>query len=140
MLSIPEIRDVVMVDDHEGDIQIARLCFAKSRLSNPWCAFNDGRQYLSHLQIARSSPETLPSLVLLDINMRPIDGFQCLERTVQLFGSEPPFPIVMLTHSDRDADRHRARDLGATALYTKPNTIADYVAFFDGFAPELVEA
>ena len=87
-----------MVDDHEGDIQIARLCFAKSRLSNPWLSFTDSLDALSYLRIAAHDPQKVPGLLLVEMHMGMMDGFTFLERASAIHGGTLPCPAVLLTH------------------------------------------
>ncbi len=60
--------------------------------------------------------ETLPDLVVLDIEMPPPDGFQvCLQ-----IREMSDVPILMLTVRDSTLDKIRALDLGADDYLTKP--------------------
>jgi twitching motility two-component system response regulator PilG len=60
-----------------------------------------------------------PDLILLDINMPAIDGYELCRmlRQSQLFES---IPIVMLTGRDGAIDRMRSRMVGASNYLTKP--------------------
>lgn len=74
---------------------------------------DDGEQ---GLEMAR---QNLPDLVLLDVVMPKLDGFQVLaafradERTREL-------PVVLLSAKSRDSDRQAGLDAGANAYITKP--------------------
>ena len=60
-----------------------------------------------------------PELVLLDVNMPKLDGFE----VCRLLKSEPDttaIKIVMLTARGTDADRARAQDAGADDYFIKP--------------------
>lgn len=66
-----------------------------------------------------------PSLVILDLKMPRVDGFEVL----QWIRSEPRFqklPTVILSSSDLPADSSRARQLGVDAYFCKPLTFPDY--------------
>jgi CheY-like chemotaxis protein len=57
-----------------------------------------------------------PDIVLLDIDMPEIDGFEVLRRIRDADGS---VPIVMLSLRTSQADQHRASLLGASAYFAK---------------------
>lgn len=127
---------VVMVDDCVDDILLARLCYRKSGLPNPFISFESAEELLEHLGQVREGQSPMPGIVLLDINMPGLDGFQALEQ----IRSQPEFVhipvIMMLTHSDRPEDEQRADALGADGFQTKPYDIAKYRDFFTGLAKQ----
>ena len=74
---------------------------------------NDGEQAL---QIARQQH---PELVLLDVNMPKLDGFEVCRH----LKSEPEtsgIKVVMLTARSEEVDRARGREAGADDYFTKP--------------------
>jgi len=68
--------------------------------------------------------EELPDLILLDINMAGLSGFDVL---TQIKGDERLglVPVVMLTSSDLAADVARAYELGASGYISKPSYLHD---------------
>ena len=79
------------------------------------------------VSIAYSGPEGLmaimratPDLVLCDVSMRTMSGFEVLERLNELAPRLGPVPVVFLTAlADRDSEL-RGRLLGADDYVTKP--------------------
>jgi DNA-binding response OmpR family regulator len=68
------------------------------------------------LRIARQQH---PELVLLDVNMPKLDGFEVCRH----LKSEPEtsgIKVVMLTARNADADRARGREAGADEYFSKP--------------------
>ena len=124
-----------MVDDSESDALLARKCYEKSGLSNPFLVLDTAVSLLAHLDLVADGIEPPPALVLLDIQMPEMDGFEALA-TVR---SDPKFrliPIVtMLTNSDDPLEIERSIELGADGFFTKPADLGRYVAFFDSLAP-----
>ncbi|MBV9579563.1 MAG: response regulator [Chloroflexi bacterium] len=73
----------------------------------------DGEEALS---VARSA---LPQLVLLDVNMPRMDGFEVCQQ-LKSDPSTAPIKVVMLTARGADTDRRRAREAGADDYFIKP--------------------
>jgi DNA-binding response OmpR family regulator len=63
-------------------------------------------------------PEFQPNLVLLDIMMPKLDGWEVARRLNANEGGRPP--IVLLSARAQDADVQKGHDLGAAAYVTKP--------------------
>lgn len=59
---------------------------------------------------------TLPDLVLLDVMMPDIDGFEVLKRIREVSN----VPVIMLTAKNEEDDRIRGLELGADDYVTKP--------------------
>jgi len=74
---------------------------------------------------ALARPE-LPDIVLLDVMLPKVDGFEILrairggERTARL-------PVIMVTSFTRDKDVARGRELGATDYIVKPVMEIDFL-------------
>ncbi|SDM03945.1 response regulator [Siphonobacter aquaeclarae] len=109
---------VYVVDDDEDD-----RFFAQEGLNeHADCEvffFANGEELLAGLEIA---PE-LPTLVLLDLNMPRMNGFEALT-ALKRHPEWKSIPVIILTTSSRPADREEALSLGAAAFLTKP---ADFV-------------
>ncbi len=73
----------------------------------------DGMQALARLN------ERIPDLVLLDVTMPHVDGFQ-LCRVIRANATTKDLPVVMLSGKDGISDKVRGRMVGATDWVTKP--------------------
>ena len=73
----------------------------------------DGVDALEHLQ------ETIPDLMLVDIEMPRMDGFD-LTRNIRGNASTAAVPIIMITSRTADKHRNYALDLGVNAYFGKP--------------------
>lgn len=76
----------------------------------PIRAVEDGEQALAALK------ERFPQVLVLDIHMPKIDGFQVLE---QFPRTQRAFPVVMLTNFADEKSRERGKDLGADEYFIK---------------------
>lgn len=133
MRPLPEPIDggpIVMVDDSPDDILIARRCYRRAGLPNPFVTLDGGTALLALLDEVEVGEAPMPALVLLDINMPDINGFEALAK-VRAKAAFRELPVVMmLTNSDDPRDRDRALENGASGLQIKPTRVKDYVAFF----------
>ncbi|WP_428610031.1 response regulator transcription factor [Sedimenticola sp.] len=71
--------------------------------------------------------EERPDLVLLDIMMPKLDGFQVCE-TVRQDPTLANIRIVMLTAKGRDAEKEKGLALGADAYITKPFSTRELIS------------
>jgi two-component system alkaline phosphatase synthesis response regulator PhoP len=70
--------------------------------------------------------DPLPHLVLLDVMLPKMDGFEVLQR----LRAEPrtkDLPVVMVTSFSRDVDAARGRELGANDYVVKPLMEIDFL-------------
>lgn len=74
---------------------------------------NDGRHGLERMQ------EVVPDLLITDINMPEMDGFELIE-AVRALPQFKATPILVLSTEFSDAHKARARSAGATGWITKP--------------------
>jgi chemosensory pili system protein ChpA (sensor histidine kinase/response regulator) len=104
---------IMVVDDSLSMRHVLSLAVKKAG----WTAVpaRDGVEALDILQ--RSS--RLPDLILLDIEMPRMDGFEFLS-SVRSHKGRADLPIVMLTSRSGDKHRDKARSLGVTDYMVKP--------------------
>jgi DNA-binding response OmpR family regulator len=102
---------VLLADD---DAALRRLVSATLG-SNDFELFHatDGEEAL------RVAGEAHPALVLLDVNMPRMDGFDVC-RHLKADPTTTDIKVVMLTARGGDADRQRAREAGADDYFVKP--------------------
>lgn len=68
--------------------------------------------------------ETVPDLVILDVMMPRMDGFETLKE----IRKKSRAPVIMLTAKDAEGDRIRGLELGADDYVVKPFSIGELVA------------
>jgi len=78
----------------------------------------DGKIALNLLN-ERAAASTLPALVLLDLRLSGMSGFEVLE-TIKKTPELRAIPVVILSSSNREVDIQLAKDCGATDFWTKP--------------------
>ncbi|WP_034385809.1 response regulator [Deinococcus sp. YIM 77859] len=120
---------LLLIDDSLMDRQLAEEVFAGyAHLCTVTTAAN-GREALE----AMLAPGALlPDVVLLDINMPGMTGFEVLSA----MKSHPQLlriPVVMLTTSNHDQDITQAYTLHASSYLIKSVNFQDFVAQVEGF-------
>lgn len=108
----------VLIVDDEPNIVIS-LDFLMKQQGYETATAADGRAALSE------ADRFHPDLVLLDITLPELDGFQVCERLRAEHGSE--MGIIMLTARGREAEVAKGLALGADAYVTKPFSTRDLV-------------
>jgi two-component system response regulator len=126
-----KLRNVLVADDDRNDFLLVQLAFQKAGLPVSLTHVLDGQQAVDYLsaanQFAHRSGEPLPDLMLLDLKMPLMDGFDVLS-ALKKRPSLQSLPVVVLSASQIKEDIARAMDLGARDFLTKP---ADFPALVE---------
>ncbi|GAB3894814.1 response regulator [Spirosoma agri] len=116
---------VWIVDDDEDDQYLFELAFKRLVPPVQIKLLNDGEDLLPNL----ADSDDLPGLVILDLNMPRLNGFEALKQ----LRAEPAYqalPVVVLTTSSSYEDRERAVQLGANGFLTKPPSMDILLTLF----------
>ena len=92
---------ILVVDDEKGLVKLIRLNLEQDGFEV--VEANNGAEAMEKLRV------TLPDLVLLDVMMPDMDGFQVL-KMIREIGSTP---VIMLTAKGEESDIVRGLELGA---------------------------
>ncbi|MBI3979938.1 MAG: response regulator transcription factor [Chloroflexi bacterium] len=103
-----EHQTILVVDDEPHIVDVIRLTLERERFD----VIEAGDGYVALRQLR----ERLPDLVLLDVMMPDMDGFETL-REVRAASN---VPVIMLTVQATEADRVRGLELGADDYIAKP--------------------
>ncbi len=113
------LASVLLVDDNEADIELARIMlFEHMHLHCNLYVAHDGREALDWLHKARRENKPI-DLMLLDINMPGMDGFELLE-VMRRQEKINDVDVVMYSTSKYDKDIGRAQELGVAGYLSKP--------------------
>lgn len=116
-----------IVDDVHSDRYIARRRLQKSGAFAPLTEATDGMDFLARFfDPAAPRDADQPALILMDINMPQLDGFETLEALKARLaegdapGGQPPV-VAMFSSSDNERDIRRSAETGVVEHYfTKP--------------------
>ena len=119
---------ILLVEDDPGHTRLIEKNLRRASITNEILAIADGQQALDYLfslgQYARSERRS-PLLVLLDLNLPGLDGYQVLEQ-MKRDDRTRRIPVVILTTTDNAHEVDRCYDLGCNVYMTKP---VDYEKF-----------
>ena len=110
---------VLVVDDGAANRELIEACLAG--VDCQVRTAEDGKAALKSIHEAR------PDLVLLDVQMPGLDGYEVCRRIKQ-DSTTRLIPVVMLTSLDRTSDRVQALEAGADDYMTKPVDRVELVA------------
>ena len=121
---------ILAAEDEETDRFILNLGFERAKLPHALVTVRDGAECVDYLSgtgvFADRALHPLPVLLILDLKMPRMDGFEVLGWLAR----RPDFknlPVVVLSSSSDDSDIQKARGLGARDYFVKPTALSDLV-------------
>lgn len=117
---------VVLIEDDEGHASLINRNLQRAGVLNPVIRLRDGVETLAWFFGERRPDQGLDSLiVVLDLNLPDIDGFEILGR-LKTDERTRHIPVVVLTTTDNPRDIDRCYALGCNAFMTKPVGYNDF--------------
>jgi CheY-like chemotaxis protein len=124
----PEAVTILLVEDDPGHAILIEKNLRRGGIANTIVTVNDGQKAVDFLlkrDVYKGDTHPAPLVILLDLNLPVLDGYQVLkiikndERTRQI-------PVIMLTTTDNPAEVAKCYELGCNVYVTKP---VEYEAF-----------
>ncbi|HTB23583.1 MAG TPA: response regulator [bacterium] len=110
-------KEVLVVEDTAIDLRMILAALNAGANRKTITAVTDGEQALAHLNLQAHGAK--PDLILLDLNLPRIDGWQVLG-ACKTDPALKAIPVVVFTTSLADSDVKRCYALGANSFVTKP--------------------
>jgi CheY-like chemotaxis protein len=119
-----KIKSVLLVDDDSINNFINERLINKLELANKVNIAANGEEALAFLKDHIDGSDTsVPQLILLDINMPVMDGFEFLKEYEKLnFPDKKNIVITMLTTSTNPGDMEKFNNSGVSSYINKPLT------------------
>ena len=119
---------ILLVEDDLGHARLIEKNLRRSNIKNNLVTVSDGQQALEYILgegefEGRERP--FPLLVLLDLNLPVVDGYEVLRR-LKADKSTRRIPVIVLTTTDDSREIKRCYELGCNVYMTKP---VDYEQF-----------
>ena len=120
---------ILLVEDNADDESLILMSLQKNNVGNQVTVARDGQQALDYLFATGASAgagrRELPAVVLLDLKLPKVDGFEVLQR-IRSDSRTKFLPVVILTSSDEQRDRLDSYNLGANSYVRKPVDFAEF--------------
>jgi CheY-like chemotaxis protein len=130
---------ILVAEDDDNDALLLRLAFSEAEVTDPIHFVRDGKgaiDYLSGLPpFDDRAGYPLPSLLLLDLKMPGVNGFEVLDWLSKRHNLAQPF-VVVLSGSGCPSDVHRAYALGANCYIIKPVSFEELVGVIQSLKEE----
>ena len=129
------MKEILLVEDTDADAELLQRTLRLVGVVNPVRRMVNGIEalsYLADLEKTAAIGPPLPSILLLDLKMPGITGFEVLER----LRARPAFAKmlkVVLSQLDDTKSIQRAYNLGADSFLIKPITEAELRGLIQGF-------
>ena len=128
---------VLYVEDNADDFELFNLAGRKCGTPFSLQHATDGEQAIAYLSAegayADREEHPFPDLVLLDLKMPRLDGFEVLQ-WIRTNPATKTLPVVVLAGSSFRADIRRALELGANSYAAKPATFEELQVLIDQIA------
>ena len=117
---------LLVAEDNLPDARLVREAIRLENLPLEMYIASDGEQAIEFISRAESDPDApCPHLLLLDLNLPKMDGFEVLRR----LRSSPKcasIPVLIMTSSDLASDQQLAAELGAE-YFRKPPSLEEFL-------------
>ncbi|MGN6134911.1 MAG: response regulator [Aureliella sp.] len=121
---------ILLAEDDDGHALLITRNLARAGIANDVFRVTDGQEALDYVfregaYVDRPASGD-PLLLVLDINMPRVDGFEVLRR-VKADPATAKIPIIMLTTTDDPREVERCYEHGCSVYITKPVQYEDFV-------------
>lgn len=124
------IARILMVDDNEADLTLNRILLTEqTKMHCEIITAKNGREALDRIEEANAENNPV-DLVLLDINMPVMNGFEMLSK-MTVNGRLNDMTVVMCSTSSYDIDKRMANSMGASGYLTKPLQFPQFKAILE---------
>lgn len=112
---------MLLVEDSPTDVFVIKEVLGECEIKFRVDVVKDGQEALRYLK----ESGRCPALVLLDLNIPKVDGFQVLHE-LRAGSKCHQTPVIVVSSSRADEDRSTAEELGANAYFQKPADLESY--------------
>ncbi|MDA3838974.1 MAG: response regulator [Candidatus Delongbacteria bacterium] len=120
--------NILLIEDNEGDAVLAREAFRRLDKNINLTHIYDGEESLQFLD---SKILALPDLIILDLNLPGMNGFEIL-KYIKESDSLKELPVVIFSTSNNENDITKCKELKADSYIIKPIDLVEYFNVVEG--------
>lgn len=117
--------DILLVEDNPDDVSMTLEAFRRFNIANRIHIVSDGAEALEYLLGDSAPSDQYPQLILLDLQLPKVSGFEVLRR-IKRESRTRKIPVIVLAASQDSQDVAESRRLGAETYIVKP---VDFCSF-----------
>jgi len=132
--------DLLVIDDDDINIFIIKKIVEKTGYDARMVAKTNGQLAIDYVKELIDSGQSLPHLILIDINMPVLNGWEFLEAYEKL-GIEKEIDMYMLSSSVYENDIEKAKTYKAVkGFISKPLSIERLIELFEGKDTQAIQS
>jgi two-component system, chemotaxis family, response regulator Rcp1 len=113
---------LLIIEDNPGDVRLLEEAFDELHANIKIQVAKDGAEGIALVAGSNSAKESVPDLILLDLNLPKVSGHEVLIKLKSDPGTRH-IPVIILTSSRAESDVRRAYQSHANAYLRKPSTL-----------------
>ncbi len=118
---------ILLIEDNPVDIDLTQRAFSKQMINCTIEISRDGEEANEAIQRWEAGLETPPAIILMDLKMPRMDGFDVL-KILRQYPMSSKIPVIVLTSSNEETDISKAYQLGANSYLLKPIDYSKFVS------------
>ena len=140
---MPLLSQILIADDDASQIILLKLAIERANLpAKAFVFFSNGAELKNHLE-KLAMFNRRPDLLVVDLNMPLMDGFEVIE-WVRLQRAFASLPIIVMSSTTESGDRERAKQLGSDRFLNKTADIHELIQlltsfYYGGVSPHLAD-
>ncbi|HEX8378373.1 MAG TPA: response regulator [Pedobacter sp.] len=116
---------IFIVDDYLINLRVAEMIVRRNKEFDTITSYEDAKAALSFISDNRDNESNLPDIILLDLHMPVMDGWEFIEKFEEIYSSLiKSVKIIILTSSTDQRDIQRSKQYSTVkGFYSKPLTV-----------------
>ena len=110
---------LIMVEDDAGHAALIQKNLQRAGVAKPIVHLQDGAEALEYFFHEGKTTDAEKQLVLLDLNLPKVDGYEVLRRLKEDEKTRN-IPVIILTTTDNPREVNRCYEMGCNVYITKP--------------------
>ena len=123
----PDRTAVLVVEDNLGDIFLIQESIAAHHLDVDIYLIDNGQEAIIFFQLLHANSIRCPNILLLDLNLPKLDGFEILAY-LRASGQRIHMPVIVMSSSSAIGDQNKSASYNVNAYFHKPSSYVEFLA------------